>query len=159
MGPDSTTASGSTEGTHDLREIPPEECMDLLHSRQIGRLAVHTADGPYCVPVNYLVAADPTGAGSAVGHEVIVFRTDEGTKLAGSALATVAFEVDDMDPASQRGWSVMVRGVANDITDALDPLAVELRTLPVHPWASGPKPRWVMIRPRSITGRRVHARP
>ena len=158
MGPDSTASGEPAEGTHDLREIPPEECTDLLHAGQIGRLAVQTADGPDCVPVNYLVAADPSGAGGGVRSEVIVFRTDEGTKLAGSALATVAFEVDDMDPGSQRGWSVMVRGVANDITDALDPLAVQLRTLPLHPWASGPKPRWVMIRPRSITGRRVHAR-
>jgi hypothetical protein len=59
-----------------------------------------------------------------------VFRVDPGTKLdAATERESVAFEVDAADEAS--------------------------RTLPLHPWAPGDKTRYVRVRPRSVTGRRI----
>ena len=92
----------------------------------------------------------------AMDGDAPVFRTASGTKLWAAARAPVAFEVDHVDGASRTGWSVVVHGVAQEITafDAGD-LQARIFGLPVQPWAKGDKPSFVRIAPRLITGRRV----
>jgi nitroimidazol reductase NimA-like FMN-containing flavoprotein (pyridoxamine 5'-phosphate oxidase superfamily) len=84
----------------------------------------------------------------------VVFRTDPGSKLdAATELESVAFEVDAADEATRTGWSVVVRGTLAEITDPGD--LARLRALPLYPWAPGEKSRYVRVRPRTITGRRI----
>jgi uncharacterized protein len=52
-------------------------CWALLRSQEAGRLAVLIADRPEIFPINYVV-----------DHGTVVFRTAEGTKLAGAVDAT-----------------------------------------------------------------------
>ena len=118
------------------------ECLALLDGRQVGRVAVVVDGQPTILPVNYR-ADDGT----------VVFRTDDGAKVRGAPLARVAFEIDDIDQASHSGWSVVVEGVGQDITDTIDAYSEELRGLPVTPWAPGDKTYWIKIVPTSITGR------
>src|SRR5579864_360339 len=128
----------------DIEEIPRGECLELLRSTPVGRVG-GTADGrPFVLPVNYAVDGDR-----------VVFRTSPGTKLAGSAFARVAFEIDGYDPKDRGGWSVLVVGVASDISDMIDELSTKLRVLDLEPWPAGEKSHWVAILPESITGRRV----
>jgi uncharacterized protein len=127
-----------------LQVIDPDECLELLGRRSVGRLAVINGGHPLVLPVNYVVE----------GREV-VFRTDAGTKLLAAERAPVAFQIDEIDEESHHGWSVLVSGHAEEITD-YDARAVrELRDIPLHPWAGGPKAHWVRIRASSITGRRI----
>ena len=95
------------EGRSALKELGARECVELLATQVIGRVAV-VVDGRASVfPVNYVL-----------DHGHIVFRTDEGTKLdAARAGATVTFEVDRSDPMYHTGWSVMATGPLEAVTD------------------------------------------
>jgi hypothetical protein len=122
--------------------LSEERCRDLLASRQLGRVAFAIGGQPEIMPVNY-----------AVDGAVIVFRTAPETKLAQSPLSRVAFEVDHWDPVLQSGWSVVVKGVAQDVTKAIDPFASALRSRKVVPAAPGERENWIAIYPSEITGR------
>lgn len=116
-------------------------CWTLLRSAEVGRLAVSVDDHPDIFPINYIV-----------DHGTIVFRTAEGTKLA--ALTThdrVAFEADGYDPQAGEAWSVVAKGRAEEVK-AHETL--ETMTLPLFPWHSAPKHRFVRIVPDEVSGRR-----
>jgi nitroimidazol reductase NimA-like FMN-containing flavoprotein (pyridoxamine 5'-phosphate oxidase superfamily) len=126
-----------------MEELDQDECRRLLAERHLGRLAVPDFGGPMIFPVNYVVDED-----------LIVFRTDPGSKLdAATEREAVAFEVDAVDEATRTGWSVVVRGVLAEITDPAD--LARLRALPLYPWAPGRKTRYVRVRPLGISGRRI----
>jgi uncharacterized protein len=118
--------------------VSEEDCLDLLGSESIGRLALVVDDRIEIFPVNY-----------AVNSGAVLFRTNDGRKLRGGGTEEVAFEVDCIEADAHAGWSVVVHGHLEDITDLG-------RTAPdaVKPWA-GRKEFLVRITPRSITGRRV----
>ena len=127
-----------------IEHLEPERCWELLEATSVGRLAVDIAGRPDIFPINF-VCDDQT----------IVFRTAPGTKLAGAALMHhVAFEIDGYEPTDRVAWSVVVHGWAeqvermNDVYDAQD--------LPLFPWVAFPKPDFVRITPREISGRRFH---
>jgi nitroimidazol reductase NimA-like FMN-containing flavoprotein (pyridoxamine 5'-phosphate oxidase superfamily) len=130
----------------ELLELDPEECRARLATHGVGRVAVSTPRGPAIVPVNY-----------AVVDGAVVFRTapDAAPALAGGTEA--AFEVDHIDEALSQGWSVLVVGRAEYVTDAaaIQHLADEART---RPWAGGDRELWVRIAPEQVTGRRIRIR-
>ena len=123
--------------------LDEQQCQHLLASKDIGRIAFSVQGEPEIFPVNY--AAD----GSTV-----VFRTGEGTKLQLAVMLRVAFEVDDWDAATGVGWSVVIKGVAEEITSGIDPFAIALRSGRVVPLAPGVREYWIAVYPGEITGRR-----
>jgi nitroimidazol reductase NimA-like FMN-containing flavoprotein (pyridoxamine 5'-phosphate oxidase superfamily) len=121
------------------------ECRELLTRHHFGRFGFMDVVGvlPSIVPVNYLLDNDK-----------IVIRTDAGSKLAAALRgAPVAFEVDGVDENHQVGWSVVVRGRAEEITDE-DKLA-ELRQTPLLASQPRAKPRYIRINPSQVIGRRI----
>jgi uncharacterized protein len=127
------------------RELTRSECFELLAREHLGRVAVVDDRGPVVVPVNFVL-----------DRHVVVFRTDEGTKLdVASRGSRVAFEVDGSDAVAHTGWSVLIRGEAVEVTDPAE--LARLRKLPLTPWAPGPKARYVRILPVALTGRRISA--
>ena len=129
----------------DLVELDHEECYRLLSTHEIGRLGVNAEHYPLIFPVNY-----------AVEHDVIVIRTHPGTKLAAAGHANVTFEVDDIDRRSRSGWSVLVRGLAEEVTsDHRAELVERTEATGVRPWAPGDHGRWMRIIPQAISGRRI----
>ena len=123
-----------------LEVLDERECRRLLAAASIGRVGVTIGALPAIFPVNYqYVDGD------------ILFRTGEGTKLrAALDHAVVAFEVDHVDPAERKGWSVQVVGIAERIgTAGLTPEPV------LEPWAPGSRQHLVRIRPEILTGRRI----
>lgn len=128
-----------------VQELDPDACLALLSQSHLGRLAFIDSVGvlPIIVPVNYVLHA-----GS------VVFRTDEGSKLSAAVRgAPVAFEVDGLDEVRGVGWSVVVRGHGEEITDAasLD----SLRQAPPLPWAPGEKSHYVRVTASKVAGRRI----
>ena len=92
----------------------------------------------------------------ALDRHMVVFRTDEGTKLDAAVRGSrVAFEIDGTGTVAHTGWSVLVRGEAIEVT-GLEELA-RLRRLPLTPWAPGAKVHYVRILPAKLTGRRILA--
>ena len=127
-----------------LEIIPRPTCVQLLQSQYLGRIAVCIAGHPKIFPVNYVADG-----------ETIVFRTAEGTKFDVAVRGQhVAFEIDHFDHLYHGGWSVLVSGRAEDVTDPDD--AERYETLGIRPWARHPqKPHFVAIEPDFISGRRI----
>ena len=126
--------------------IDRAECLRLLASAQIGRVAVGQAGAPPLIrPVTYRFD-DAT--------QSVLFRSAEGSKL--SALLRsqrVAFEVDGIDPVDRLGWSVIVTGPAEEVAGAVE-LAHAERVAP-HAWVLGIPSHLVRIRALVVSGRRI----
>jgi len=127
------------------QELTKSECFELLSAERLGRVAVVDDQGPIIFPVNFVL-----------DRHMVVFRTDEGTKLdTATRGGRVAFEVDGADEAAHTGWSVVVRGEATEVTDPAE--LARLRKRRLVPWAPGSRSRYVRILPAKLTGRRISA--
>jgi len=126
-----------------LEILTEHQCRELLASRDLGRIAFPLGDETEIFPVNY-----------STDGAIIVFRTAPGTKLAQSTLSRASFEVDDWDPTAQVGWSVVLKGVAQEVTAGIDPFSTALRTGKVVALAPGEHDHWIALYPSQITGRR-----
>jgi nitroimidazol reductase NimA-like FMN-containing flavoprotein (pyridoxamine 5'-phosphate oxidase superfamily) len=129
-----------------LLELSRDECLHLLATHEFGRLAVSMGEGPPVIrPVNY--AFDDRSRS-------VVFRTAPGSKV--HALlnsADAAFEIDGVDEDERTGWSVIIQGVSDVISDPVE--VRRLDRLGLKPWTPGRKPRWVRIRARTVSGRQL----
>jgi uncharacterized protein len=127
------------------QELTKSECFELLAHEHLGRVALVDDRGPVVIPVNFVL-----------DRHMVVFRTDEGTKLdAASRGSRVAFQIDGIDAVAHTGWSVLVRGEAVEVMDPAE--LARLRKLRLTPWAPGAKTRSVRILPTALTGRRISA--
>ena len=125
-----------------LETLAEEECLHLLGTVPVGRVAVSVNALPAVFPVNFVL----------FGRRV-VFRTGKGTKLdAAVRRAVVAFEVDHFDAVYHSGWSVLVVGQADDITDNLEMIGGDGQ---LRPWADGERDHYVAIQANIVSGRRI----
>lgn len=133
-----------------LEEIDRGQCIELLKTQSVGRLAVadHGYYPPHIVPVNF-----------ALDGEAVVFRSNDGLKFKLSVLAehSVSFEVDELDREGALAWSVVVQGRAEILTQE------QIDALPhgewLQPWAPGERRTWIRIVPYTITGRSLRPVP
>ena len=103
------------------QELTKSECFALLSGERLGRVAVVDDQGPAVFPVNFIL-----------DRHMVVFRTDEGTKLDAAVRGSrVAFEIDGADEAARAGWSVLIRGEATEVTDPAE--LARLRKLRISP--------------------------
>ena len=125
-------------------ELGPAECDTLLAAQPIGRVGFDFAGKPVILPVSYRYV-----------DGVVVFRTVVGQKLhAAAAHRPVAFEVDGWDEKTRTGWSVLVKGTAEEIVDWSRARWADDSGLDT--WADAEeRDRWVRIVPEEITGRRI----
>lgn len=122
--------------------IDEADCIELLSSTPIGRIAYAVDDHPMVAPVNF-----------AWHEDTIVFRTLEGQKLDAAAEGqTVCFEVDDWDRERRSGWSVVIVGRAREVTNFAE--REQLENIGLVPWSKEKwRPMWVRIEPDAISGR------
>jgi len=124
------------------RELAYDECVTLLRSGVVGRVAVSTPQGPHIAPMNYSIV-----------HDAVVVATTPysalGTYGDGSQ---VAFEVDRFDYDTHTGWSVVVRGRAETIA-AVDELRQVSRGWAPRPWADGARTLYLRIPWTEVSGR------
>lgn len=126
-----------------LELLDEQECLNLMATARIGRVAVTVGALPAIFPVNF-----------TLDRQCIIFRTGEGTKLAAATERTVvAFECDAIDPFEHRGWSVMAVGRAERVDDPTE--LAHVGRLPVTPWAGGRRSSLVRIRIEFVSGRRI----
>ena len=154
----SSTATAGTSGVAMTKSNDPEyvaidvtskmgvlddaACVELLESTPIGRIGFATEGELLVLPVNF----------RWYEHSV-VFRTLEGHKLAAAAEQQhVCFEIDHWDADKRAGWSVVVQGVAHEVTHWAE--EARLDDLGLIPWARAEwRPIWVRIEPTMISGR------
>ncbi|MFF8828348.1 helix-turn-helix domain-containing protein [Streptomyces sp. NPDC015131] len=137
--------TGHPPSRPELVDLDLEQCRTLLGSHGVGHVAVTTPDGPAILPVNYLVTEGE-----------VAFRVAPGTLAPLAGDSRMAFEVDHIDDALCRGWSVLVVGAPHEVTDPdtvrrLDDQAYGM------PWRGGADAGWVAVTPARVTGRRVDA--
>jgi nitroimidazol reductase NimA-like FMN-containing flavoprotein (pyridoxamine 5'-phosphate oxidase superfamily) len=132
-----------------IEELTNDESMRLIEQAEIGRIGFTGRFGPVVLPVNYKVV-DGT----------VVFRTEEYGSISQDlrtgipeAAYRVAFEVDEMDPATKTGWSVLVQGAARHVDDESE--RASLLAVGVEPWAAGERALFMRITPSHVTGRRI----
>jgi len=131
----------------EIVELDRDECLELLASHRFGRLAV-AMDAPVIRPVNYVFDER---------SQSVVFRTADGSKFhALLRSANAAFEIDGIDEASRTGWSVIISGVTEEITNPSDVRRLDRSGL--ETWTPDDKSHWMRIRAWTVSGRRiVHA--
>jgi nitroimidazol reductase NimA-like FMN-containing flavoprotein (pyridoxamine 5'-phosphate oxidase superfamily) len=126
-----------------LEVLGRDACLDLLATAALGRVGVSSGALPSVVPVNFRFD----------GRQILI-RTGVGTKLdAAVANAVVAFEVDEIDPVAHTGWSVMVTGIARELTEPGE--LATAQTPPLARWAPGTDHRVIAISPELVSGRRI----
>lgn len=125
-----------------LDQIPRAEALQLLGTVSFGRVAFTRRGQPAVRVVNHVVDG---GA--------IIIRTSEWSDLASAASGgdVVAYEADQIDPQRQAGWSVVVRGPAQEVSG--DDAARWMERLST--WAPGPRHFVVRIDPVFVSGIRL----
>jgi nitroimidazol reductase NimA-like FMN-containing flavoprotein (pyridoxamine 5'-phosphate oxidase superfamily) len=128
-----------------VEELDETQCLALLGTVSVGRVGITSDALPAILPVNFVLH----------GRDIL-FRTVPGTKLRAAVTGTVvAFEADQLGSATTESWSVLVRGVALEVTDPTQ--RAELDKLPHDSWAfDGGADHLVRIPAVMITGRRVN---
>ncbi len=122
--------------------LSAEECLRLLATVPIGRVVFTEHALPAAQPVNFTTLTDG-----------VAFRTRAGGALDLAILGSVVgFEADAYDPERCAGWSVLVIGHAEEITDPAARVAVAKA---VRPWAGGRRERMLKVRFERVTGRQV----
>jgi nitroimidazol reductase NimA-like FMN-containing flavoprotein (pyridoxamine 5'-phosphate oxidase superfamily) len=128
-----------------LAVLSSQECFQLVATRQFGRLGVIAEHYPLIIPMNY-----------ALDNDVVVVRSRPGLKLDSAQHANVTFQVDDIDAADHSGWSVLIRGQAEEVTaDHSREIVESTHASGVQPWAPGEEFHWVRIIPHGVSGRRL----
>lgn len=128
----------------ELVELTPAECRQHLDRGGVGRLAFLTPRGLRLVPLNYI-----TNPG------VIVFRTLPASELGtyGDG-AEAAFEIDEIDPATEQGWSVVAFGRLEGPSETDEVWDIRGWRNPT-PWSGGHRVRQMRLRWDVLTGRRI----
>ncbi|MEU3599170.1 pyridoxamine 5'-phosphate oxidase family protein [Streptomyces sp. NPDC006798] len=151
VGVDELTGKSATEppGTGEaaagasLQVLDETECRELLGRGGVGRVAVETSEGPVIAPVNYFFSEGE-----------IFYRTAPGSAPSAAAKQEVCFEIDRVDDAFRRGWSILATGPGRFVTDAAEVRELEARA-PGLAWAGEDRAIWLAITPRRISGRRI----
>jgi nitroimidazol reductase NimA-like FMN-containing flavoprotein (pyridoxamine 5'-phosphate oxidase superfamily) len=134
----------SPEDHRRLEALSRADCLRLLaeHPARVGRVAA-AAERPDILPVNYVLDGG-----------TVVFRTAAGKKLDAAVRGRyVAFQVDTVDAGWRNGWSVLIRGWAEEITDPEE--LARVRRLPLDSWAPDTQDHYVRITPEIVSGRRL----
>jgi transcriptional regulator with XRE-family HTH domain len=134
---------------HVLGPLDSESCAALIRDGGVGRVLFHEPRGLVALPVNFRVL---DGA--------VIFRTGASASLIQAVQSAsdghLSFEVDHIDDALTEGWSVLITGDAQVISD---PDERELaKATGVTPWADGTKDVYIRITPKEMTGRRIRRR-
>lgn len=143
-------AEATTRASGPSRLVPVSraEALRLLAGAPFGRIVFTEKALPAIRPVNHVYN----------GHDIII-RTREGAALTNAASGpsprmgvVVAYEVDQIDPDTRAGWSVVVTGYAKVV---VDPDETERYMKLVQPWVEGSMDVVVRITPDLVSGYRL----
>ena len=127
-----------------IEVIGRDECLRLLRSDVVGRIGFVNHGSPTVLPVNY-----------TMDGEHVVFRTAPGSKLAAVGRDPVCFEIDAFDRDAHTGWSVVVHGRLEEVTNHQPAELGRLRSTGLSPWLPAGRDHWLRIVPGWVTGRRI----
>lgn len=125
-----------------LEVLAAEQCLELMTTSRLGRIAVTIGAVPAIFPVAYRLLDGQ-----------IIFRAGVGTNLhRAAANKVVAFEVDDVDLSTREGWSVVAVGMAREVKDH-DAVSPDVDGAP-RLWEPSSGSHVIVIMPAFLSGRR-----
>lgn len=128
-----------------LTDLTAEASLRLLGSISLGRIVFTAHALPAIRPVNHIV-----------DNGTIIIRSHLGAAIVSAAQApdgvVVAYEADTIDLADHLGWSVIVIGLAQQVTD---PAEIRRYQGLLRPWVAGRMDYVIRIRPELVTGFRL----
>jgi nitroimidazol reductase NimA-like FMN-containing flavoprotein (pyridoxamine 5'-phosphate oxidase superfamily) len=125
-----------------MKELTRDEAIRRLAGVQVGRVFFTSHAMPAVRPVNHLI-----------DDGQLIIRSREGSAIVTAADAdrgvVVAYEADQLDPATRTGWSVVVTGLAHVVDD---PREADRYRDAVQPWVAGQMDSVIRINPEIVTG-------
>lgn len=116
------------------------ECLERLSQVSLGRIGTNIDALPVILPVHF-----------GLFEESVLFRTIPGTKLDVATIgAVVAFEADGRELPDGAYWSVLLQGIASEVSYQPDDLQAPWAR--IAPWPS--VRRLVRVEATMISGRR-----
>jgi len=123
-------------------EMDREQSLAYLRTARIGRVVLSVKCLPVALPVNLAVYGDD-----------VLFVSDSGAKVnAAIEGQVISVEADDVDPQYCTGWSVLVTGRAELVTDQSVFAWARSR---LRAWAPGPHPFLVKVPSTHVSGRQL----
>jgi hypothetical protein len=113
------------DGQRGLEVTSRREAVELLATAALVRVVFTHRAMPIAIQVAFAVD----------GYDLVI-RTGHEARLRGAMGSVVAVEADHFDPDTAAGWSVIVQGIAEEITDQVDRLGQQ-----PGPSADPPTPR------------------
>ena len=129
-----------------VEPLERDECVRRLEAHGVGRIGVVAHGGVAIFPVNYVVAGD----------SIVVRVRQDGVIEKGTHSAAVAIEIDHADSVYHEGWSVLVQGHCEHVSDP-DEIAA-LDHLPLLPWGGSERDLYLRVAMESVSGRHIHHR-
>jgi nitroimidazol reductase NimA-like FMN-containing flavoprotein (pyridoxamine 5'-phosphate oxidase superfamily) len=131
-----------------FRELERQECLRLLARVPLGRIVYTDGALPAVLPVNFSLDDDFS----------VILRTAADSRMASAVDgAVVAFEADQFDESSHTGWSVIVTGRAELVTDPAE--HDRLRDHGPRSWVPVADSVFLRIAPELVAGRMLGAEP
>ncbi|WP_055712940.1 pyridoxamine 5'-phosphate oxidase family protein [Streptomyces torulosus] len=130
-----------------FRVLDRQECLRLLAKVPVGRVVYTRRALPAVLPVNFALDSD----------DAVLLCTSAGSDLVRAIDGVVvAFEGDEFDPATRSGWSVVVTGRADVVTDPAEHERLS-RSGPAS-WMPARNEVFVRIASEMVTGRELGTR-
>ncbi|MXM68020.1 pyridoxamine 5'-phosphate oxidase family protein [Streptomyces sp. HUCO-GS316] len=127
-----------------FRALDRQECLRLLAKVPVGRVVYTRQALPAVLPVNFSLDMDAS----------VLLRTSAGSDLVRAVDGVVvAFEADEFHAATESGWSVVVTGRAQVITDPVEHERLS-RTGP-QSWMPVRDAVFIRIEAEMVTGREI----
>jgi len=120
------------------RQLTKAESLRLLSEVPFGRVIFIHMTMPAVRPVNHII---DDGA--------IIIRTHLGAAVLDAIGMVVSYQADAIDLTDHLGWSVILHGYANAVTD---PGTVARYERLLHPWVRGETSHVIRIAPEIVTG-------
>lgn len=133
-------------GRRELETLDHAECMMLLATVPVGRVAFCVEGEPRIEVINFVVDD---------GSVLMRMASSSKTAAVGRG-ARFALEADRIDEVNGTGWDVTVVGTVAWLTE---PGEIERTNRLVHPWAPGERPYLARLTPQRVFGRRLRALP
>jgi nitroimidazol reductase NimA-like FMN-containing flavoprotein (pyridoxamine 5'-phosphate oxidase superfamily) len=127
-----------------LRSLDEDACRRLLVATRFGRIAVIDDGEPRLVVLNHLV-----------DHGDVLFRTRDGSRLAGLTAdrsIMAVYEVDSAFAPAASGWSVIATG---HLARETDPARCDMVRQHLTAWARGERGTILVLHVGRLTGRQA----
>lgn len=137
-------SSRDATGARTFEHLDAAECWRLVGQHGLGRVVFAGDTHAQVVPTSYDALSGTAYFRAPTFGELARRVHDHATSL----------QVDDIDPGTFTGWSVVMSGTAHRVEDAATVASLWPLDRP-DPWFPGARPQWIALPVDELHGQRV----